>query len=90
MQRGVLLDRPGPRITRQEYERRRLRLMAMMEPGSIALIPAARIAKRTRVTEYPFRQDSDFYYLSGFDEPGGVLVLAPDREQGEVLSLIHI
>ena len=85
MQRGVLLDRPGPRITRQEYERRRLRLMAMMEPGSIALIPAARIAKRTRVTEYPFRQDSDFYYLSGFDEPGGVLVLAPDREQGEVI-----
>jgi len=74
-----------PHIARLEYERRRLRLMAMMEPGSIALIPAARIAKRTRVTEFPFRQDSDFYYLTGFEEPGGVLVLAPDRPQGEVI-----
>ena len=81
----MVLDPPPPRIVRQEYQRRRLRLMAMMEPGTIALIPAAKIAKRTRVTDYPFRQDSDFYYLTGFAEPGGVLVLTPDREHGEVI-----
>jgi len=59
--------------------------MAMMEPGTIALIPGGRVAKRTRVTEYPFRQDSDFYYLTGFEEPDGILVLTPDREHGEVI-----
>ncbi len=82
---AVVPASPPPRIGRQEYQRRRLRLMAMMEPGTIALIPAAKIAKRTRVTDYPFRQDSDFYYLTGFEEPGGVLVLTPDREHGEVI-----
>ena len=59
--------------------------MAMMDPGSIALVPAARRRQRTRVTDYPFRQDSDFYYLTGFDEPDGVLVLAPGRLHGEVI-----
>ena len=82
---AALASPPPPRITRQEYQRRRLRLMAMMEPGTIALIPAAKIAKRTRVTDYPFRQDSDFYYLTGFEEPDGVLVLTPDRQHGEVI-----
>ena len=80
-----LANQPPVKISRQEFHRRRWRLMAMMEPGTIALIPAAQVAKRTRVTEYPFRQDSDFYYLTGFCEPDGVLVLTPDRPHGEVI-----
>ena len=43
--------------------------MALMEPNSIAIIPCAQEQVRSRDTEFAFRQDSDFYYLSGFVEP---------------------
>ena len=71
------------KISRQEFARRRQRLMALMEPNSIAIIPAAREQLRSRDTEYPFRQDSDFHYLCGFPEPDAVLVLIPGRGHGE-------
>ncbi len=70
-------------ITKQEYARRRKALMAMMEPNSIAILPSAKEKLRSRDTEFPFRQDSDFHYLTGFDEPEAVLVLLPDRDHGE-------
>lgn len=70
-------------VSRAEFARRRSHLMAMMEPGSIAIIPSARELTRSRDTEFPFRQDSDFFYLSGFNEPDAVLVLVPGREHGE-------
>lgn len=59
--------------------------MAMMTPGSIAVVPAASVRLRNRDTEYLFRQDSDFYYLTGFAEPDALLVLSPGREHGEVI-----
>ena len=40
-----------------------------MEPGSIALFVGARTLVRSGDTEFPFRQDSDFWYLTGFDQP---------------------
>ena len=72
-------------ISKQEFARRRKNLMALMEPGSIAIVPAAKMVSRNSDTEYPFRQDSDFYYLSGFNEPDAVLVLMPGRANGEVV-----
>ncbi|HEV7893041.1 MAG TPA: aminopeptidase P N-terminal domain-containing protein, partial [Pyrinomonadaceae bacterium] len=51
-----------------------------MGPDSVAIIPAAREALRSNDTEYRFRQDSDFYYLTGFNEPDAVAVIAPSRE----------
>ncbi|WP_045855915.1 Xaa-Pro aminopeptidase [Teredinibacter purpureus] len=70
-------------ISKQEFSRRRKALMAMMEPNSIAILPSASEQSRSRDIEYPFRQDNDFYYLTGFDEPDAVLVLLPEREHGE-------
>lgn len=70
-------------ISKSEFSRRRKNLMALMEPNSIAIIPSAREQMRSRDTEHPFRQDSDFYYLSGFTEPDSVLVLAPGRRHGQ-------
>ena len=70
-------------ISKAEFARRRKNLMTQMEPNSIAIIPSAREQMRSRDTEYPFRQDSDFYYLSGFKEPDAVLVLAPGRRHGQ-------
>jgi Xaa-Pro aminopeptidase len=57
--------------------------MALMEPNSIAIVPSASEQRRSRDTEYPFRQDSDFHYLCGFPEPEAVLVLIPGRTHGE-------
>jgi len=71
------------RISTKEFARRRKQLMAQMESNSIAIVPAAPERVRSRDTEYLYRQDSDFYYLSGFVEPEAVLVLIPGREHGE-------
>ncbi|MGB1060295.1 MAG: aminopeptidase P N-terminal domain-containing protein, partial [Ketobacter sp.] len=70
-------------ITKKEFAERRHQLMAMMEPNSIAIIPAAPLRTRSRDTEYPYRQDSDFFYLTGFAEPEAVLALVPGRKHGE-------
>ena len=70
-------------IGKTEFARRRRNLMALMDPNSIAIIPSAREQVRSRDTAYPFRQDSDFYYLSGFEEPDSVLVLLPGRRHGQ-------
>jgi len=59
--------------------------MQQMEPESIALLCAASPSTRSNDTEYPYRQNSDFYYLSGFVEHDAVLALIPGREQGEVV-----
>lgn len=72
-------------INKQEFARRRRALMAQMEPDSIAIIPAAGEVTRSRDTEYPFRQNSDFHYLCGFPEPDAVLALLPGRSHGEVV-----
>ena len=71
------------KISKKEFAERRRELMALMEPNSIAIVPAAPARTRSRDTEYPYRQDSDFYYLSGFGEPEAVLVLVPGRKHGE-------
>lgn len=70
-------------ISKKEFAARRRELMDLMEPDSIAIVPAAPARIRSRDTEYPYRQDSDFFYLSGFAEPEAVLVLIPGREHGE-------
>ncbi len=71
--------------SKAEYARRRKQLMGMLEANSIVILPSANEKVRSRDTEYPFRQDSDFMYLTGFQEPDSVLVLIPGREHGEVI-----
>jgi Xaa-Pro aminopeptidase len=73
------------RIPQVEYARRRADLIARMEPGSIAILPAAREQLRNSDVEHTYRQDSDFQYLSGFPEPEAVLVLIPGREEGQCI-----
>ncbi len=60
-------------------------MMDMMGDDSVAIIPTARVHIRNRDVEFPFRPDSDFYYLTGFAEPEAVAVLVPSRPQGEYL-----
>ncbi|MCB1746570.1 MAG: Xaa-Pro aminopeptidase [Gammaproteobacteria bacterium] len=72
-------------MEKREFARRRKRLMDLVEPGSIIIQPNAPERVRNRDVFYPYRADSDFYYLSGFPEPESLMVLVPDRAQGEFL-----
>ena len=66
------------------YRRRRQDLMHFMRDG-IAIIPTASHQPRNGDVLFPFRPDSDFYYLTHFPEPESVAVLAPGRPEGEFL-----
>ena len=72
-------------MTPTEFARRRRQLMRMIGSGGIAILPAAPEKIRNRDTTYPFRQDSDFIYLTGFDEPDAVAVLIPGRAHAEYI-----
>tara|TARA_B100000959_G_scaffold238964_1_gene259272 strand:+ start:13620 stop:14984 length:1365 start_codon:yes stop_codon:yes gene_type:complete len=69
----------------REMRKRRKELMLQMEPNSIALLAAAPAHARNSDTEYPYRQNSDFYYLTGFAEKNALLALIPGRKEGEVV-----
>lgn len=71
------------KIPSKEYMLRRKAMLALMQEDSIAIIPSAKISARNRDVDHIFRQDSDFWYLSGHVEPNSVLVLLPGRELGE-------
>ena len=72
-------------ISAAEFARRRKQLMRMSADDAILILPAAPERIRSHDTHYPYRQDSDFWYLSGFPEPEAVLVLVPGRKHGETL-----
>ncbi len=73
----------------QEYARRRRALMRMMGEDAIAIVPAAPMAVRNRDVEYPYRQDSDLLYLTGFPEPEAVAALIPGREHGAFVLFVR-
>ena len=73
-----------------EFARRRKQLMRMMGHDAIAILPTALEKIRNRDAEYPFRPDSDFYYLTGFPEPEAVLVLVPGRKHGETILFVRV
>lgn len=73
------------RMNLKEYNRRRKTLMRMMGDKAIAVVQAAPPQTRNRDVEYPYRQDSDFFYLTGFPEPESVAVLIPGRSQGQYI-----
>lgn len=67
-------------ISLETFQQRRQALLAKMAPGSAALIFAAPEVTRSNDTEYPFRQNSDFWYFTGFNEPQALLVLIKSNE----------
>lgn len=72
-------------MNNQEYKRRRKHLMQIMGEDAVAILPAALVRMRNRDAEFQYRQDSDFHYITGFDEPESVAVLVPGREHGEYI-----
>ena len=72
-------------MNQSEFKKRRKQLMQCIGMGNIALISSAGVRVRNRDVDYPFRQDSDFYYLTGFNEPDALAVFIPGRSQGEYI-----
>ena len=61
-------------MNKKIYVRRRKQLMRMMNENSVAILPSAPLLVRNRDVEHGFRQDSDFMYLSGFNEPPSLAI----------------
>jgi Xaa-Pro aminopeptidase len=76
-------------MDRSEFARRRRQFMRMIGKDAIAILPAAPVRHRNGDIEYAYRQDSHFYYLSGFPEPDAVAVLVPGRPQAEYLLFVR-
>ncbi len=58
-------------------------------PGGIAVFPAAPTAVRNADVEHEYRQDTDFYYLTGFEEPNAVAVLTPDHPEHRFVLFVQ-
>ncbi len=72
-------------MNKNEFKKRRKSLMEQVGSGNIAIVASASNHTRNRDVEFPFRQDSDFYYLTGFNEADSLAVFIPGREQGEYI-----
>jgi Xaa-Pro aminopeptidase len=69
-------------IKNKEYATRRNRLMEIVGDESVVIVRAAPHKIRNNDARYPYRQDSDFLYLSGFSEPDAMIVLLPQGNKG--------
>ena len=67
---------------------RRERFAAAVGDG-LALVPAASPARRNNDVDHPFRQDTDFYYLTGFDEPDAVMLLDPSAASEQYVLFVR-
>ena len=70
------------------YQQRRQVLMSHIGSGT-AIFASAPLAVMHNDVEHNFRQDSDFYYLTGFDEPGAVAVFAPHHEENHFVLFVR-
>jgi Xaa-Pro aminopeptidase len=71
------------------FAARRKRVMDAIAPGATAILPSAPIAIRSGDVEFIYRQDSDFYYLTGFAEPESVALLSPGHPDGEFVMFVR-
>ena len=70
-------------IKQKEFANRRQQLMDIVGDGAVIILRAAEPKTRNNDANYPYRQDSDFLYLSGFSEPQAMMVLLPDEKGGQ-------
>ena len=65
--------------------RRRAELVNQIGANDIVIVPTSTVKSRNGDVEFRFRADSDFYYLTGFEEPEAVAVICPGRANGEYI-----
>ena len=69
--------------TAKACKARRRDVARALGADAVLIVPAAREVTRNRDVHYPFRQSSDFAWLTGFPEPDAVAVIAPKHKDGE-------
>jgi Xaa-Pro aminopeptidase len=77
------------KLRKDEFARRRRQLMRMIGRNGIAILPTSLEKLRNGDVHYHYRPDSDFHYLTGFDEPEAVAVLVPGRPQAEYVLFVR-
>ncbi|MFC3200529.1 Xaa-Pro aminopeptidase [Alteromonas oceani] len=76
-------------VTVKQFRQCQTRLLRQLPPSSVLVLPAAQLVTRSRDTEYVFRQNSDFWYLTGFNEPDAWLLLSNhERYAGDYRALV--
>jgi Xaa-Pro aminopeptidase len=78
-----------PNGNSDSFSARRARLLKSIGEGACAILPSAPVATRSGDVEFVYRQDNDFYYLTGFAEPESVLLLAPGHPDGEFVMFVR-
>ena len=76
-------SRRPPPYAAAELKRRRRDVIRALGPDAVLLVPAATEVTRNRDVHYPFRQNSDFGWLTGFPEPDAIAVIVPKRKDGD-------
>ena len=71
------------------FKERRINLIESLNPGSAIILYGAQIQYRNAASAYAFRQDSNFWYLSGFNEADSVMLIIKDIEQ-QIRSMIFV
>src|SRR5215470_16571281 len=71
------------------FRARRAKFMQAIGEGACAILPSAPVALRSGDVEFIYRQDSDFYYLTGFVEPEAVALLSPGHPDGEFVMFVR-
>jgi len=75
-------------MNNQIYINRRNSVLSNMDDG-VALIPSNSMLIRSNDTEFPFRQESNFYYLSGFNEPDCLLLLCKKNKKNKIVLFLR-
>ena len=75
-------------IKEKEYKKRRDTLLTKLENNSVGVLFSAKHQTRSNDTEYPFRQDSNFYYLTGFKEDNSSLIFA--KIDGKTKTILFV
>ncbi len=75
-------------ISEREYQSRRERLGKKLKQNSLALVCAAKPKIRSNDTEYPYRQNSNFYYLCGIEEPSSALLFIKKGKKCRVVLFV--
>jgi len=76
-------------ITQEEYCFRRQQFMRAIGKNNIAILRSAPVAIAHNDVEYPYRQDSDFFYLTGLNEPNAVAVFLPSQRKHKFILFVE-
>jgi len=76
-------------IKEAEYRERRAQFALKLKKNSVAVLFSAELQTRSNDTEYPFRQNSNFYYLTGFKEDKSALIFVKDKRETKVYLFVY-